>query len=340
MSVRKRLPVWLFLALPALAWSAAAADEFRLERATFPAPILEHGRVQNVIEASGVEPVGDGRHVIIAHDKAAPLYLMDLASGELAGEPICSPRFPATADGGPKWEGMARDADGNFYAVGSHSGKTDQERSSKSHLVRFRLNKSAAPAIDDASVVRFDIARSLASALKSAGLDDKAVGKRKIEGLTVREQAGRRELVVGLRQPNDKVRALAADITNAPGGAALDLKPLFTFEADPREGVPSELTALEYVPALKGFLVVTASEDADNAFHGNTLWFVADGATQRARRIGLFEVAMKCEGLAVLSTETRGKATSVTLIVTFDNDPHATRIPSRYQTVTLDHEAD
>ncbi|MDR3637316.1 MAG: hypothetical protein P4L84_26165 [Isosphaeraceae bacterium] len=311
------------------------ADQFRLENASLPVPILDHARVNVVIEASGVEPVGDGRHLIIAHDKAAPLHVLDLATGALVGEPITAPKFPATANGGPKWEGMARDSEGAFYVVGAHNGKTDEERAAKSHLMRFRLKDSAVPMIDQDSVSRFEIARSLVAALKAEGLDEAAVGKRKIEGLAIREKNGGREIVIGLREPGDKVRAFVADVSKKADGAALELKPLFAFEAEPREGVQSQLTSMEYVPPLGGFLVVTASEDADNAFHGNNLWFVADGETRHARKIATFEVAMKAEGLAVLGVETAGDEISVRLLVTYDNDPHATKIPSRFQTVTL-----
>jgi hypothetical protein len=81
--------------------------------------------------------------------------------------------------------------------------------------------------------------------------------------------------------------------------------------------------------------VMTASEDENNAFHGNTLWFVQDGVTDRARKIATFEVAMKAEGLAVLAAEKNGSRTDVKLLITYDNDPHATKIPSRLQTATL-----
>ena len=146
--------------------------------------------------------------------------------------------------------------------------------------------------------------------------------------------------MIGLRAPTDKVRAFVADISASPSpDAELELKPLFTFEAEPREGFTSELTSLEYVPALGGFLVVTASEDESNAFHGNTLWFVADGATEPAEKIATFEVAMKAEGLAVLGAEKNGSRTAVKLLITYDNDPHATKIPSRFQTATLVREA-
>jgi hypothetical protein len=325
----------------------ASADDFRLEGATLPAPLVDAaGKPNLVIEASGVEPIGDGRRVLVAHDKHPALFVVDVATGRIVGEPFTSAKFPEPSKlGGPKWEGMARDAEGNYYIIGAHVGKTDEERTCKSVLLRFRLKDSDQPAIDDASVVSWHIARSLESALKAQGLDAKAVAERKIEGLAIRETrkadgSTTRELAIGLRAPTDKVRAFVADITAPPSpDAELELKPLFTFEAEKREGFTSELTSLEYVPALEGYLVVTASEDENNAFHGNTLWFVHDGVTDRARKIATFEVAMKAEGLAVLAAEKNGPRTDVKLLITFDNDPHATRIPSRFQTATLVRDA-
>jgi hypothetical protein len=326
----------------------ARADDFRLEGATLPAPLLDaSGKVNVVIEASGVEPIGDGHRILVAHDKHPALFVVDVATGRILGEPITSPKFPeASKLGGPKWEGMARDGDGNYYIIGAHVGKTDEERASKSVLLRFRLKDSDQPAIDDASVVRWDIARSLESALKAAELDAKAVSERKIEGLAIREAKNgggktRRELVIGLRAPTDKVRAFVADITASPSpDAELELRPLFTFDAGRVEGQTSELTSMEYVPALGGFLVITASEDTSNAFHGNTLWFVPDSAANRADKIAVFEVAMKAEGMTVLDAKKNGSRTTVKLLITYDNDPHATKIPSRFQTATLVHAMD
>jgi hypothetical protein len=325
-----------------LAPASASADEFRLEATTFPMPLMKDEKVDVVIEASGIEPISDGHRFLIAHDKHPALFVVDTASGRIIGEPITSAKFPEPSKlGGPKWEGMARDSDGTYYIIGAHVGKTDDERASKSVLLRFRLKDSDQPAIDDATVIRWDIARSLESVLMAQGLAPAEVGKRKIEGLAIRESkkadgSACREMVIGLREPSDKVRAFAADIGASPSpDAELELKPLFAFEAEPREGVASQLTSLEYVPALGGFLVVTATEDTTNTFHGNTLWFVADGETAHARKIGVFEVAMKAEGLAVLGVEKQGEKTAVKLLITFDNDPHATKIPSRFRTAIL-----
>jgi hypothetical protein len=326
--------------------AGAAADELRLEAASLPAPLLVGGKVDCVIEASAVEPIGDGRRLLIAHDKHPALFVVDAASGRVLGEPITATKFPApSALGGPKWEGMARDGDGNYYLIGAHVGKTDEERTSKSVLLRFRINDGDTPSIDDASVVAWHIARSLEANLKSEGLAPADVAKRKVEGLSIRETKNadgslRRELLIGLRAPVDKVRVFQADISNSPSpDAELELKPAFSFVADSREGSPSELTSLEHVPALSGTLVITASEDEANAFHGNTLWFVPDGESAVVRRVATFEVAMKAEGLAILGVEKTAERTGVKLLITYDNDPHATKIPSRFQTVTLVREA-
>ena len=322
--------------------AAAPADDLRLEAASLPAPLLVGGKVNVIIEASAVEPIGDGRRVLVAHDKHPALFIVELATGRVLGEPITATKFPvATWLGGPKWEGMARDGDGNFYLIGAHVGKTEEERTSKSVLLRFRLTDGDLPAIDDASVVGWHIARSLEANLKAKGLRPPDVAKRKVEGLAIRESknadgSARRELLIGLRAPTDKVRVFQADISNSPSpDAELELKPAFSFAAEPREGLPSELTSLEHVPALSGTLVVTASEDDANAFHGNTLWFVPDGESSSARKVATFEVAMKAEGLAILGVEKTADRTTVKLLITYDNDPHATQIPSRFQTVTL-----
>jgi hypothetical protein len=326
------------LGLAGLFAPGARAHHYRLESANLPAPFLQDGRVDVVIEPSGVVPLGDGRRVLVAHEKDASLHVVDVATGALVGAPLGSPKFHPTTGSGPNWEGMARDSEENYYLVGSHSGASDDERAARSAVVRFRLRGGEPTAIDDASVVRWDIARPLEAALPAEGLDAARVAKRKVEGLAVREGGGRRELVIGLHEPDDKVRAFAADITASPSpGAELELRPVFAFDAGRREGVAAQLTSLEYVPVMGGFLVLTATVDVDNVFHGNTLWLVPNGERRRATAYATFEVAMKAAGLTVLGVETAGGQTAIKLLFTYDNDAHATRIPSRFQTATLVH---
>jgi hypothetical protein len=331
--------------------ASGLAQDIRVDSATLPIPFIQGGQgagtVDNVLEASGVEPIGDGRLLLVAHDKVEALHVVEAATGKVITNALTCKAFPTGLKVGPKWEGMTRDEHGNFYVIGSHSGKNDQERSERAHLFRFRLTggEGNTPiSIDEGSVVRWQAGASLSSALAREVSDLEMVKKLKIEGLTLwkhRDAAGaeRTELVVGLREPTDLVRTFSADITTPPpAGAELTFSRLFAFPAGSREGEPRQLTSLMHLPAWKGFLVVTATEDDNNVFHGNTLWFVSDdqvtanGGKVQAVRIYDFEVAMKCEGLCELPGATDRQ---VRLIATFDNDPHATKIPSRFQTITL-----
>jgi hypothetical protein len=326
------------LGLTGLFAVAAWAHHYHLESTTTPAPFLRDGREDMVIEPSGVAPLGDGRRVLVAHDRAATLHVVELGTGALVGEPLDSPKFHSATDTGPEWEGMARDSEANYYLVGSHSGKSDEERAAHSAMVRFRLRGSEGPAIDDASVVRWDIASSLDAALKAQGVDAARVAERRIEGLAVREFGGRRDLVIGLSKPNDKVRAFAADITDNPSpDSALKLRPVFAFDAGQPEGIVPRLAAIAYVAEMGGFVILTTTVDANNAFHGNTLWLVANGERRQARSYATIEPKMKAGGLALLGVQAGGHETTIKFWITYDNDPHATKIPSRFQTAVLAH---
>ncbi len=91
---------------------------------------------------------------------------------------------------------------------------------------------------------------------------------------------------------------------------------------------------------------MTATEDKDNAFHGNTLWFLRDDAIPKVglaspEHVHDFEVAMKAEGLADLPHPGKGIFnTTARLVVVFDNDAKATHMPSRIQTFRVSRRDD
>ncbi len=239
--------------------------------------------------------------------------------------------------------GSGLDDKGRYYVIGSHSGKTDDERGQRAYLVRFELKGDGSEArpyqIDEESAVRWKIEPSLTQVLEKAGLDSQAVGKRKIEGLAVRTQrdgAGKvqkRELVIGLRSPTDRVRVFSTDITkDLSAGESLTLEPCFSFEAGAIDDLPCQLTALEYLDSWGGFLVNTATEDDDNGFHGNRLWFVPDGHPDQVEQLYEYESRQKAEGVCLLPGAT---ARTARVAVTFDNDVHATKTPARLQTLIL-----
>ena len=176
----------------------ARAHHWQLESATLPAPFLRNGRVDLAIEPSGIAPIGDGRRILVPHDTTASLQVVDVATGTLVGEPLDSSSFfPATGNG-TTWAGMTHDSEGNYYLVSSGIGKNDAERAAGSALVRFRLRGGENPVIDNASVVRWDIARPLEAGLRPQRLDPTRIAQQRVGGLAIREIGGHRQLVVGL----------------------------------------------------------------------------------------------------------------------------------------------
>ena len=89
---------------------------------------------------------------------------------------------------------------------------------------------------------------------------------------------------------------------------------------------------------MGGFLVLTATVGADHAIRNNTLWLVASGSTRQAHSYATFEVGMKSGGLALLGVKASGHLTTIKLLITYINDPHATRTPGRFQIATLVHD--
>ncbi len=327
---------------------SARGDEIVVESASARTPILAAdpapGRdgLDPKIEASAVEPIGEGSLLLVADDKTPGLVVVDRRTGRRVGSPLS---LGQAAEGpiAPKWEGMARDGE-TFYVIGSHSGKKAAERRAHARLVRFRLASTQPPAIDASSVETLDLATSLAEVegFRPEG-ESKADDPVKIEGLTIRPTARGRELCIGLRKPNATIRAYAADLPESPGQhSPLKLRRLFDFEDAPVGEVRRELGSLEYCPEWKGFFVVTLCEDEANHFDENVLWFLPDSdiastGLSKPTKVWAFARGFKCEGLAVLPA--KPDAPKLDLILSFDNDAATTKMPSLVQTITLGRKA-
>lgn len=353
-NIRQQGTVLLAAAAAFFSVGAVCAGEIQVEQAErpvffhFPGPLWPdvNAAVDDRLEPSAVAPIADGRLLLVADDKTNALVVVDARTGTRIGDPLPSAAFPRAE---AKWEAMALDDRGDYYLIGSHSGRNGDERAAHSWLLRFRLKSGPARApvsIDEGSVTRYDVTTALAN----AGLYSRSGPARnrvKIEGLTIRTLRDkrntvlRRELVIGLREPDDPITAYAADITQPPApGTPLVLRKLFTFTAGMREGVRSQLSSLEYVPGWNGFLVTTSSEDENNAYHGNTLWFLPDADVSsdrpvRAQKVWLFGVGVKAEGLCLLPPEEPASGDMLRFALVYDNDPARTKKPSRLQLLTL-----
>jgi hypothetical protein len=350
-----------------IAAGAAIGGEIAVEDISTRRPILvanpTPGReaADPKLEASAVEAIGDGSLLIVADDKTPDLVVVESATGRQTGQKLSLGKL-AEGPIAPKWEGMARDGD-TYYVIGSHSGKKAAERLAHARLVRFKLSSTNPPAIEAGSVVALDLATSLAevegfratnsAAASLGGASPSETSERvqapapipaddpvKIEGLTVRPVAGGgREIVIGLRKPNDTIRAYAAALPEPSVSSEmppLKLRRLFAFKDAPVGEVRRELGSLEYSPEWGGFFIVTLCEDEKNRFDENVLWFLPDDAIVKdaistPTRVWTFARGFKCEGVAVVSS----KGDSLDLILSFDNDAASTKMPSMIQAIRL-----
>ena len=97
------------------------------------------------LEASAVEPIGDGTLLLVADDKTPDLVVVETATGRQTGQKLSLGKL-AAGPIAPKWEGMARDGD-TYYVIGSHSGKKVDEHLAHARLLRFKLSSTNPPAI-------------------------------------------------------------------------------------------------------------------------------------------------------------------------------------------------
>ena len=148
-----------------------------------------------------------------------------------------------------------------------------------------------------------------------------------------------RQLVIGLHA-HRTTRSVPSSPTSPPPPrlAALEFRPVHVR----RRPLPRRRRAhlARVSPRDERVLVLTAAEDADNAFHGNTLWLVANGETRVGHSYGTFEVAMKAAGWPCSGSKRRATSPRSSFLITYDNDPHATRILRRFQTAKLVHPRD
>jgi hypothetical protein len=136
------------------------------------------------------------------------------------------------------------------------------------------------------------------------------------------------------------------------------LNPLFRFHAGKREGILSQLSSIDYLPAWNGFFILTSTEDKSNRYHGNTLWFLSDEKISASvptqlqpdklkladlrlvepQKVWVFGLNGKAEGLCVLSEEAASsdsQARRARLALVYDNDTEKTGNPGWLQFLTL-----
>ena len=245
------------------------------------------------VEPSGIVPL-TGTQLLVADDKQPSLVVVDSTNGKIAGEALPVGTVAKNLD----WEAMAKDPEGNYYLIGS-----------RSQLFTFNFDERQAKKINPTS-------KPLNTKLE-------------IEGLAVRKLDGYTEMSFGIRDKSGEIRVYRSALDE---GQQLSLTPFFQFKAQVTQAVAWHLSSIEYVPELRGFLIITTTENSrDNSFYGNRLWFVPEEDLPRTRpkptdnftdvkplSSDVFEKEMKAEGVTVLSYDSKKNA--VTLAIVYDND--------------------
>lgn len=283
------------------------------------------------LEPSGVAPVCSGKYLLVANDRYLPVangkkttWVLIDQDGVIWNDKV---DFPSVSSN-PKWEATAMDGKGNFYIIGNHQ-STDWSRLFKFSLHTGDCSKPSDIKIEKA--VELNLKDSLKTEAFSKYKDDTCGSGRRIEGLAYRNINGKEMLFIGFREPchSNNVIIYKADVTG--GTTKLEIEPFFEFKAlsPDKSPVPFHLSSLEYVEELKGFLILTSTEDSKNKFYGNALWLVDDKQLKydekaklqlvTAEKLKEFQPNMKAEGFAVTSKDS-AKAT-LRLAIMFDNDP-------------------
>ena len=281
--------------------------------------------LQTNIEPSAVEPIGNGKLLLVADDKQSDLFIVDAETGVIAGHRLSIGKAIST---NPKWEAMAKDGK-DYYILGTKC----------SCVYRFSLKNEAET---DPAKINVEIESGPIAIKGEIGGTDA-----RVEGLAVWvNDNNEKELVFGIRDTPGKalIRVYRAKISDGE----LSLLEFFAFVAKKPDAQPVEwhISSLEYVQALDGFLVITSTEDdRTNQFYGNKLWFVSrtnlkssepssstgtfKDATKTMIEGKVFDSTMKAEGLAIID-DARSRVALV-----FDNDYNKTRQTAKLAVFTL-----
>jgi hypothetical protein len=268
-----------------------------------------------IFEPSGVQQLPDGRFLVIEDEKEFPFCLLALdADGRMAGSPVAA----AAPDKLNDLEGLTIGPSGHLYAITSHSRDGDAEvKKSRRRLMRFRVVGDAIvdAAVFDGLLPALTAAHpALAAAAQVAAV--KEAGGLNIEALEMAPDG--KELLVGLRGPviDDRAAVVVLAEPDALFDAGAAAKAVVRTVDLGGQGIRS----MAWLPALRGYLVVSGPLSREKAAFGLWLWDGTDSAARRVSIQGVNDIA-RTEG--VTGAQIGGKA--MVLLVSDDGDRGARR---------------
>ena len=236
--------------------------------------------LHGIYEPSAILQLPDGRFLVVEDEKEHPFALFTLQpDGAILSDPLVIDSVSAVKLN--DLEGLTLDANGNVYAITSHSRNSKgEEKKSRDKLLRFRVEGNRMVS----QVVLTGLKTALTSthpvlAEAAAVSDVKADGGLNIEALEMTPDGQR--LLIGFRSPLFDGKAIVARLENPAAafdtGEALRISPGLVSLDLGGHG----LRALSWVPALNGYLLVSGPVAKEQTQFRLWFWSGRDGELPR-----------------------------------------------------------
>ena len=257
--------------------------------------------LNGVHEPSAIQQLPDGRFLVVEDEVNHSLSICTLAPD---GAIHCRALTPGWFEGNEAFwklddlEGLTLDASGHVLAITSHSRDGDgDEKKARDKLVRFRIEGDR---VTDTRVVK-GLKRALISAhpvLASAAakLDVKTDGGLNIESLEMAPDGGR--LLIGFRSPLMDGRAIIASVLNAQTMFDGEALPHISPQLDTLDLDGHGLRSLSYVPALKGYVLISGPVAREQVQFRLWFWTGERGGAARPITVGSLPGFEHAEGVS------------------------------------------
>jgi hypothetical protein len=262
----------------------------------------------DIYEPSASQQLPDGR-ILVVEDEPDRAFsvLRFLADGSLAGDPALDVRLMSALRTRPNdLEGLSMDADGQIYAITSHSrDRKGQRQASREQLLRFRI-------VGD-NLVNLQVYTGLIEELQRSPVVQRALGRStdqpvdfadiNIEGLGF-DQTGQR-LLIGFRAPLVDGKSMIVTLDNPQGLFEPGATPNFSgaFLLDLQGG---GIRSLTYDPVLDRFLIVNEIAGHDGTPYSQ-LWSWSGGKDAQPEPVALPGIADLVNVEAIDSVTVDGK---------------------------------
>lgn len=250
--------------------------------------ILMFLALTGIYEPSAIQQLPDGRFLVVEDEKQHPFSLVTISpDGHVSSAPLDRRALGADDDFRKldDLEGLALDRAGHVYALTSHSRNSEgEEKKSRDKLVRFR--------VEGDRVVAPRVVKGLKPALLAAHpvlaaaaqiLDVKSGGGLNIEAQEISPDQQR--LLVGFRSPLLDKRAIIASVENPAAIFEAGEPPRISPGLDTLDLGGNGIRGMSYLPALKGYLIVSGPVAREQVQF--QLWFWSGQRGDQARRVSV-----------------------------------------------------